>query len=101
MVSPNTIGFVKRFRLRLSIVSQHSANAELQIAECKLKNAKLERTNIKNVKCQQKTPKAERILIFALCNFSTKGGSPSGGHFAMLYSLNRLRRIYEYNKALG
>ncbi|OQX79959.1 MAG: hypothetical protein B6D56_06090 [Candidatus Omnitrophica bacterium 4484_70.1] len=36
MVSPNTIGFVKRFRLRLSIVSQHSANAELQIAECKL-----------------------------------------------------------------
>jgi len=30
MDSP-TIGFLKRFRLRLSIVSQHSANAELQI----------------------------------------------------------------------
>ncbi|OQX79958.1 MAG: hypothetical protein B6D56_06085 [Candidatus Omnitrophica bacterium 4484_70.1] len=56
----------------------------------------MERTNIKNVKCQQKTPKAERILIFALCNFSTKGGSPSGGHFAMLYSPNRLGRVGEY-----
>jgi len=37
---PPKIGFVKRFRLWLSIVSRHSANAELQIAECKLKNAK-------------------------------------------------------------
>jgi len=28
---PSKIGFVKRFRLRLSIVSRHSANVELQI----------------------------------------------------------------------
>jgi len=40
-------------------------------------------------RCQQKSPKAERILTFTLCNFSAKGGSPCGGHFAMLYSLNR------------
>jgi len=33
-----------------------------------------------------KTPKAERILIFALCNF----------HFAMLYLPNRLGRVGEY-----
>ena len=26
------------------------------------------------------------ILTFALGNFSAKGGSPSGGHFAILYS---------------
>jgi len=35
----STIGFVRRFRLRLSIVSRHSANAELQIEDCKLKIA--------------------------------------------------------------
>jgi len=28
------IGFLRRFRLRLSIVSRHSANAELQIEDC-------------------------------------------------------------------
>jgi len=32
------------------------------------KNAKW-KEQILNVKCQQKTPKAERILIFAFCNF--------------------------------
>ena len=94
MVLPK-IGFVRRVRLRLSIVSRHSANAELQNEKCKMKSA-----NTKNVKCQQKTPKAERILTFALCNFSAKGGSPSGGHFTMLYSPNRRRRVGEY-KTLG
>jgi len=39
---------------------------------------------------QQRLLKAERILTFALCNFSAKGGSASGGHFAMLYSPNWL-----------
>jgi len=43
MVS-STIGFVRRFRLRLSIAKRHSANVELQIAKCKMKRA-----NIKNV----------------------------------------------------
>jgi len=51
--------------------------------------------NIKNIKCQQKTPKAEGILTFAICNFSAKGGSASGGHFTMLYSLSRLWRVRE------
>jgi len=92
MVS-SKIGFARRFRLRVSIISRHSANAELQIAECKLKNAKWKEQILKNVKCRQKTPKAERILIFALCNFSAKGGSPSGGHFAMLFSGNHRRWI--------
>jgi len=46
----------------------------------------MKRADIKNVKCQQKTPKGERILTFALCNF----------HFTMLYSRNRLWRIREY-----
>ena len=71
------IGFVKRFRLRLSIVSRHSANAELQIAECKLKNAKW-KEQILNVKCQQKTPKAERILNFCTLQFFRQGRIPSG-----------------------
>ena len=56
----------------------------------------MKRANIKNVKCQQKIPKGERILTFALYNFSAKGGSPSGGHFTMLYSPNRLWRVGEY-----
>jgi len=38
----------------------------------------MESANTKNVKCQQKIPKAERILTFALCYFSAKGGSPRG-----------------------
>ncbi|OQX87839.1 MAG: hypothetical protein B6D55_02235 [Candidatus Omnitrophica bacterium 4484_70.2] len=75
------IGFVKWFRLRLSIVSRHSANAELQNEKCKVKSA-----NTKNVKCQQKIPKAKRILTFALYNF----------HFAMLYSPTCLGRVGEY-----
>ncbi|OQX79765.1 MAG: hypothetical protein B6D56_06490 [Candidatus Omnitrophica bacterium 4484_70.1] len=40
MVSPK-IDFLKR--LRLSIVSRHSANAELQIENCKLKILKWEK----------------------------------------------------------
>jgi len=35
----------------------------MQIEKCKMKRA-----DIKNVKCQQKIPKAERILTFAICN---------------------------------
>ena len=88
---PPKIGFVKRFRLRLSIVTRHSANVKLQNEKCKMKSA-----NTKNVKCQQRIPKGEGILTFALCNFSAKGGSPSGGHFTMLYSPNRLGRVGEY-----
>ena len=80
MVS-SKIGFVKRFRLRLSIAKRHFTNVELQNEKCKMKRA-----NIKNVKCQQKTPKGERILTFALCNFQ----------FAMLYSPNCRRRVGEY-----
>ena len=40
MVS-SKIGFVKRFRLRLSIVSRHSANAELLACACRTQTGKL------------------------------------------------------------
>ena len=42
---------------------------------------KMKSVNIKNVKCEQKTPKAERILTFAICNFSAKSAFPLRGTF--------------------